>query len=75
MSLSQAFLKGLFLLTVTVIVTAQDVNASDEEIIPFPTPTTGEMAPAFSEQGIYGETYTLDALKGSPAVLVFGTSW
>jgi cytochrome c biogenesis protein CcmG, thiol:disulfide interchange protein DsbE len=35
----------------------------------------GKPAPAFSLQGIYGETYSLDQFKGHILVMQFGSSW
>lgn len=35
----------------------------------------GKPAPAFQLKGIYGETYSLEQLKGNILVIQFGTSW
>jgi hypothetical protein len=61
---------ALILLSMTFAVRAQE-----KDYEPFPNPVTGRTAPAFSMQGIYGETYTSRDIKDSPAVLIFGTSW
>jgi len=46
-----------------------------EEVEPYPDAMTGRTAPAFSVQGIYGETYSSDQFRGKPLILIFGTSW
>ncbi len=35
----------------------------------------GKRAPDFRIQGVYGETYSLAALRGHVVILQFGTSW
>jgi cytochrome oxidase Cu insertion factor (SCO1/SenC/PrrC family) len=65
------------LLAALFLLFAFGVFAGEEEkdYEPFPDAMTGKKAPAYTMQGVYGETYSSADAKDAPVVLIFGTSW